>query len=90
MIESFTLGIIMASDVDAKQGEGMDIPYDTDMEYNFLLGLVQGGTPVTFQLGTEQHFVTVREVGWTEVYGMTPDRTGLNGRLMVTLITAEM
>lgn len=89
-IEQYTLPILMAEKVNDNTGEGGEIPYDTSAEYLFLQQLVSQGVPVNFSVGGERHLVTVREVGWDKVHGMTTDRKGVQGLLMVTLITAEI
>lgn len=89
-IEQYSLPLLMAEKVNDNTGEGGEIPYNTSNEYRFLQSLVSQGLPVNFSIGGEVHLVTVREVGWDKVYGMTSDRKGVQGLLMVTLITAEI
>jgi hypothetical protein len=92
VVEQYIVPIIMAQNVNLEQGEGQEQAYNTREEYTYLLGLVQSGTPVIYQEGRDAHFVTVREVGWGEqsITGMDFQRTGLQGLLLVTLVTAEV
>jgi len=89
IVEQFDVPIIMSATVLSQTGEGQEFPYDTGAEYDYLVRIVQDATVVTFQLGSESHLVTIREVGWQNVYGMTPDRLSLEGIIMATLVTTE-
>lgn len=89
-VEQFTLPILMSEKVNDETGEGGEVAYNTSDEYRYLQGLLSQGSPVNFQIAGEQHFVMVREVGWDSVYGLTSNRDGVEGLLVVTLITAEI
>lgn len=89
-IEQYAVPIRMAEDVNDEESDGGDFPYNTSDEYRYLQGLVSKGIPVIFTIHEEQHLVTVREVTWQSVHGLTTQRDGVQGIIMVTLITAEI
>ena len=65
---------------------------DTRYEYDFLKSLIANAVPVTFQMGEQSFFCTVRDLQWPEqmITGFNFQRTGFNGILVATLVTAEM
>jgi len=92
VVEQFQMAIEMSDNVDLESGEGQDQPYDTQAEYNFLKALVTNAVPVSFQIGHETFFCTLRDLQWAEneINGLSFERKGFNGILVATLVTAEM
>ena len=92
VVEQFQMAIEMSDNVDLESGEGQDQPYDTQAEYNFLKALVSNAVPVSFQIGHETFFCTLRDLQWAEneINGLSFERKGFNGILVATLVTAEM
>jgi hypothetical protein len=92
VVEQISLPIILHSVVNLEAGEGQEQVYDVQAEAEFLRDLVRLGQPVHCQIGRESFKVIVREAGWIDntVTGLAHDRKAPEGRMMLTLVTAEV
>lgn len=90
--EAFTVPVILYDRVNSGVAGGYDYAFDPNIEWDYLKGLEQTRSPVTYQEGKRSYLVTVRSVGIPAggVRGWDADRNQFNSTVFVRLVTLDI
>lgn len=90
-VESIELPIMLGDYVKDGVGEGQDHFFNSEDEFNFLKDLQVRGIAANIQIGNISFTGLIRDVHWLEesIDGLSRNRRGLRGILMVTVVTTE-